>query len=94
MSRENALRRALDEFDSGRFKATLAKRIAIPTESQNPDRRADLAAYLHDNLLPAFKAMGFETRVAEHPAAKAPFLIAQRIESRGDQQCRRHDPRL
>lgn len=80
MSRDRAVALSLEEFDSGGLFATLARRIAIPTESQNPDRRADLARYLTEEIVPAFKAMGFETLVAEHPAAKAPFLIATRIE--------------
>jgi len=43
-----------------------------------------LAQYLHEELQPAFEAMGFECRTLTHPRAKAPFLFAQRIE----------DPRL
>ena len=38
MSRTAAITRAEKQFDSGEFKALLARRIAIPTESQNPDR--------------------------------------------------------
>jgi acetylornithine deacetylase/succinyl-diaminopimelate desuccinylase-like protein len=58
----------------------LARRIAIPTESQNPERGPVLAQYLDDELQPAFEAMGFECRTLTHPKAKAPFLFAQRIE--------------
>lgn len=80
MSRENAVAHAYADFDSGRFAADLARRIAIPTESQNPDRAGDLVTYLKDEMIPAFEAMGFKTRILEHAAAKAPFLYAERIE--------------
>lgn len=80
MTRSAAITRAGEQFDSGDFRATLARRIAVPTESQNPDRSAVLAAYLSDEIQPAFEAMGFECRILTHPRAKAPFLFAQRIE--------------
>ena len=80
MSRTNAISHAQRQFDSGEFRQTLARRIAVPTESQNPDRAPVLAAYLDDEIAPAFQAMGFECRVLTHPKARAPFLFAQRIE--------------
>jgi acetylornithine deacetylase/succinyl-diaminopimelate desuccinylase-like protein len=80
MTRTAAIARSEQQFDSGEFRAMLARRIAIPTESQNPDRGPVLAQYLHAELQPAFEAMGFECRTLTHPKAKAPFLFAQRIE--------------
>lgn len=80
MTRTAAITRSERQFDSGEFKALLARRIAIPTESQNPDRAPVLAQYLHGELQPAFEAMGFECRTLTSPKAKAPFLYAQRIE--------------
>ncbi|MEO7393263.1 MAG: M20 family metallopeptidase [Ramlibacter sp.] len=80
MSRANAIAQAGRQFDSGEFQKTLARRIAVPTESQNPDRAPVLAAYLDDEIAPAFRAMGFECRVLTHAKARAPFLFAQRIE--------------
>lgn len=82
MSRESAVAQVYADFDSGRFAEVLARRIAIPTESQNPDRAGDLVAYLKQEMIPAFEAMGFATRILEHPAAKAPFLFAERIEGK------------
>ena len=38
MTRSAAITRAHQQFDSGEFRATLARRIAVPTESQNPVR--------------------------------------------------------
>ncbi|CAM3573058.1 M20 family metallopeptidase [Bordetella sputigena] len=80
MTRDAALARADDYFQSGGFRERLARRIAMPTESQNPDRAAELAAYLHTELQPAFQAMGFNCRTLTHPKALAPFLYAERIE--------------
>jgi acetylornithine deacetylase/succinyl-diaminopimelate desuccinylase-like protein len=80
-TREAAIARAQQGFDSGQFRETLARRIAIPTESQNPERRAVLPQYLDGEIRPAFEAMGFTCRTLEHPKAQAPFLLAQRIES-------------
>ncbi len=86
-------------FDSGAFRATLARRIAIPTESQNPERGAGAgAATSSDEMQPAFEAMGFTCETLTHPKAKAPFLFAQRIEDPGAAdgvrlRPRRRDPR-
>lgn len=81
-SREEAIHRSEASFDSGEFRELLARRIAIATESQNPERGKELAAYLHDEIQPAFEAMGFECRSLTHPKARAPFLFAQRIEGK------------
>lgn len=80
MSRELAITQAEQRFDSGAFRQLLARRIAIPTESQNPERAPVLADYLESEMRPAFEAMGFECRLLTHPKALAPFLFAQRIE--------------
>jgi len=80
MSREHALKDAEECFDSGQFQQRLARRVAIPTESQNPARAAELARYLNEEMVPAFEAMGFECRLLTHPKALAPFLFAQRLE--------------
>ena len=80
MTRQAAIANAHDAFDSGRFRRTLARRVAIPTESQNPERACVLLQYLEQELRPAFDAMGFTCRILEHPKAQAPFLLAERIE--------------
>lgn len=80
MSRDKAIALACAEFDSGRFAADLARRIAIPTESQNPARGRELRAYLTDEMVPTLERMGFTTRIMEYPKAQAPFLVAERIE--------------
>ena len=80
-NRASAIHEAQQYFDSGRFRQTLARRIAMPTESQNPERAAALRAYLEDEIRPAFEAMGFSCRTLEHPKAAAPFLLAERFEA-------------
>ncbi len=80
MTRTLAIADAHSRFDSGAFRAVLARRVAIATESQNPARGPELAAYLHGEMQPAFEAMGFTCQTLTHPAAKAPFLFAQRME--------------
>ena len=80
MKRSDAIRHAEQHFDSGEFQQTLARRIAVPTESQNPERAQALADYLDSEMRPAFEAMGFDCRTLTHPKARAPFLFAQRLE--------------
>ena len=80
MTREAAVRHAANYFDSGAFKTDLARRVAIPTESQNPDRGAELARYIDAEMKPAFEALGMRHQVLHHPRAKGPFLFGERIE--------------
>src|ERR1044071_3314125 len=81
MTREAAITRAEEYFDSGTFKSELARRVAIPTESQNPERAADMARYIDTEMKPALEAMGFKCRVLTQAKAKGPFLYAERIEA-------------
>ncbi|MHC0507419.1 M20 family metallopeptidase [Achromobacter aegrifaciens] len=80
MTRAQAIAQAEQCFDSGAFRALLARRLAQPTESQNPARAPELAAYLEVEIRPAFEALGFTCRTLTHPKALAPFLYAERIE--------------
>ena len=80
MSRETAVAHALAGFDSGAFRADLARRVAIPSESQDPERAPELRRYLIEEMIPAFERMGFRCRMLEEPAAKGPFLFAERHE--------------
>jgi len=83
MSRAAALRRAEHTFDSGAFRTLLERRVAMPTESQNPERAPVLAEYLQVELQPAFEAMGYRCRLLSHPKSAAPFLFAERHEREG-----------
>jgi len=83
MTRTQAIAAAADYFDRGVFKADLARRVAIASESQNPDARAELARYLRDEMIPALEALGFQTRTIEQAGAPGPFLYAERTEGEG-----------
>ena len=82
MSREAALARSADHFDSGDFFADLARRIAIPTESQEPARRPDLRRYLDEEMRGGLERLGFACTVYDSPLGRdePPFLIARRHE--------------
>ena len=81
MNRSEAIDLAARQFDSGEFRRILSRRVAIPTESQNPERGPVLDRYLSEEMQPAFEAMGFSCRTLSQKGAKAPFLFAERIES-------------
>lgn len=84
MARDTAIARAQDIFDSGRFRADLARRVAFRTESQVPDSRPQLGAYLEQEIAPAFRAMGYGVEILPNPVADAgPYLIATRREGSG-----------
>ena len=83
MSRAAAIARAHDYFDSGAFKTELARRVAIATESQNPERAGELARYVETEMKPALEALGFRCRTLTHAKARGPFLFAERTEAAG-----------
>lgn len=80
MSREAAIAKAEAYFESGALKADLARLIAMPTESQNPDRAEVLTAYIESEMRPLLESLGFTCKTLHHPKAKGPFLFAERIE--------------
>ena len=81
MSRTAVIQEIERHFDSGAFHADLARRVAIPTESQNPDRRPVLYQYLTEEIGPALTQLGYAWDVVENPVAGGPpFLIAERRE--------------
>lgn len=80
MSREAAISRAEAYFDTGAFRADLERLVAMPTESQNPDRAPVLVDYVEKEMKPLFESLGFTCHILNHPKAKGPFLFAERIE--------------
>ena len=80
MTRDDAIRRVLDHFDHGCFLDDLARRIAIPSESQNPERRAELERYLSEEIGPAVQRLDGEWTIHRNPVGDAPLLVGQRIE--------------
>jgi hypothetical protein len=88
MSRELALAQATACFDDGRLRQAWARRIACPTESQDPARAPQLDAYLREQLAPALEALGFTWRVLGNPVKDTPpFLIAERREADAPSPC-------
>lgn len=81
-ARATALDRAADHFDNGGLFDDLARRVGVATESQNPDRGPELAAYLDDEMVPAFEALGFGCE-AHLDSDGNRFLIADRTEDPG-----------
>src|SRR6266404_5806228 len=81
MTRTDAIARARQQLHSGEFLAELDRRVGYQTESQNPERRDTLRAYLVDELTPAFAQLDFSTRLIESPTGKHPYLLAEYRES-------------
>jgi acetylornithine deacetylase/succinyl-diaminopimelate desuccinylase-like protein len=79
-TRSAAIAHAVAGFDDGSFRAALARRIALPTESQRAESGPDLERYIVEDMIPAFHAMGFSTCILTHSKARGPFLVAERIE--------------
>src|SRR5579871_6162472 len=77
MTRTDAITRAQNILRSGEFLAELDRRVSFQTESQNPEKRDALRAYLTEGLEPAFKSLDFSTRLIESPAGKGPYLLAE-----------------
>ncbi len=81
-SREGAIDLATDYLDSGGFEADLARRVAIPSESQTPEGLPHCARYLDQEMVPAFEAMGFDCQVFDNPIEGCgPVLLATRFEA-------------
>jgi acetylornithine deacetylase/succinyl-diaminopimelate desuccinylase-like protein len=75
-TREEAIGTIDRYYTEGGFLADLARRVAIPTESQNPARAGELAAYLEGEMRESLERMGFACSVFPNPVAgKPPFLV-------------------
>lgn len=84
MSRNNAIASAEAYFDDGSFLTDLSRRVAIRTESQEPEQTPELFRYLSEEMTPYLEAMGFICEVLENPVeGGGPFLIGERIEGAG-----------
>lgn len=82
MTREGAVGLAQAHFDSGAFLADLARRVAIRTESQNPQSGPALQSYLADEWMPSLQTLGFDGEIYPNPVPPyGPLLVASRMES-------------
>ena len=80
-TRDSALLEIDRYYSQGTFLEDLARRVAIPTESQNPERAASLHEYLDGEMRGSLERMGFTCHMFPNPSAgKGPFLIGTRIE--------------
>ena len=81
-SRAGAIERARTYVQSGAFEADLARRVAYKTESQKlPASLPELHRYLEEEMTPAFRSLGFTTRIYDNPLpGQGPVLLATRIE--------------
>ena len=80
-TRDGAIARARDFFDTGLFRDRLADLVAIRSTSQDPGHDADVWTYLREGIGPWVERMGFT--VAIHPNPRegfGPILTAERIE--------------
>ncbi len=81
MSKETALNGIDEYFESGAFKADLARRVAYHTESPEPAQRPELYRYLNEEMTPYLEPLGFSCEIFENPIeGKMPFLVATRHE--------------
>ena len=84
MTRDAAVERALEYFDDGRYMDDLARRVAIPTESQKPERLPDLYRYLMVERQTGFEAVGYSCRIYDNPLkGQGPVLLTTRHEGDG-----------
>ena len=81
MTREAAISWTETYLADGRFEADLARRVAVPTESQVPEGLPHTRRYLTDEMAPAFEAMGFTWEIYENPVpGVGPVMLATRDE--------------
>ena len=79
-TRAAAIAAAERYFDEGGFAADLARRVAIPTESQVEERLPVLRSYLADEIAPSLARPGFHSEIVDNPVRGGPILIAERHE--------------
>ena len=84
MSRDAAIATARGMLEDGSLLALLARRVACPTASQDPDSGPHLWRYLEQEMAPELERIGFTCAIHPNPTGKGgPFLIARRIEGEG-----------
>lgn len=84
MTREAVIDRLQAGFDDGDFLDELARRVAVPTESQVPESAPHLLRYLREEIGPELASMDYAVEILDNPVAGGgPFLIARRIEGEG-----------
>ncbi len=81
MSRSDALAAAARYFDEDGYFEDLARRIAIPSTSQESAFRPALQRYLGEEIGPWLEARGYSVAIHDNPEPdQGPLLIGRRIE--------------
>lgn len=81
MTRDQAIAKSFEYFDSGEFLSDIKTLIKIPTESQTKGGLKHCEKYLREAISPVFKKMGFGTKMFANPVSGfGPVLLATRIE--------------
>ncbi len=81
MTRDAAIGKALAYFDEGGFERDLSRRVAIRSESQNPEAGPEIDRYLSEEMTPTLSALGFDCEILENPYKGGwPMMVATRIE--------------
>ena len=80
MTRAAAINNAVARFDDGRFLDDLARRVAIPTESQKDRQGQPLWDYLEKEMGPALSQLGYDVQIHQNPRPAGPILVARRVE--------------
>ena len=77
--REGAILRAHECMDGGAYLEDLARRVAIPTESQVPEQASELYRYQKDEIGPSFEKLGFDCTLIDNPVPdRGPAMVATR----------------
>lgn len=78
--KDGARKRARAMLDDGTFLADLARRVAIPTESQIRGGRPELYRYQTEEMGSSFERMGYTWKLFDNPLPeRGPVLLAERI---------------
>ncbi|EAQ47386.1 MAG: hypothetical protein BM560_06195 [Roseobacter sp. MedPE-SWde] len=83
MTRETALAKATQYFETGGFQSDLARLVSYRSESQNPNpaAQAESLRYLTEAMQPRLEAMGFTCELIDNPDPKGgPLLLGERHE--------------
>jgi acetylornithine deacetylase/succinyl-diaminopimelate desuccinylase-like protein len=83
-TRLDAIAQAQSLVDDGTFEEVIGGWVAIPSTSQEPEKREELARYLQEAIVPAIEALGCQWEIHDNPdPVGGPFLIAGRHEADG-----------
>jgi acetylornithine deacetylase/succinyl-diaminopimelate desuccinylase-like protein len=82
VARADAVTAAHTYFDDGTFLERLSALVAVPTESNPPDRKVDLVRYCTSVIGPMVEKLGFAISILDNPDERhGPVMLATRIEN-------------